>query len=93
MNSLALADIANQDLSYATSITTTNQQIAQSFGVACAAFMLHLVAGDTRDNVHWLTPAVFQHVFIGLGLITLLSGAIFFCLRPTDGLSMLRKAE
>lgn len=88
-NSLALAEISQEDLSASTSITNTNQVVALTFAVAVAAILLRVFS--TLDARSALSIAVFHHVFMALGFIALISAAIFLLLRPGDGQKMLEK--
>lgn len=88
MNSLAYADVSSENLSAATSIMSTLQQISQSFGVAVSAlfirFFSSLFAGQAT-----LTATIFHYTFFGLGFFTFLSAFIFLRLDPDDGSEML----
>lgn len=88
MNSLAYADLVPEDLSAATSIMSTLQQIAQSFGVAITALLIHLFVSLFSADLT-LTTRVFHYTFLGLGFLTLLSSCIFFQLAKEDGQQML----
>ena len=88
VNSLAYADLSPDDFSAANSIMSTLQQIAQSFGVAIGALLIHLfVAMDSSAGL--LSTKVFHSTFIALGLLTMLSGSIFVPLKKDDGQQML----
>lgn len=87
MNSLALADIKDEALSASTSITSTNQILSQSFGVAVCAILLRIFASRS-DSISLLTPAVFHQVFFSLGVLTVLAGFIFLGLKTNDGQQM-----
>ncbi|HVV68292.1 MAG TPA: MFS transporter [Gammaproteobacteria bacterium] len=89
MNTLAYAGIATEDLSAATSIMSTLQQLSQSFGVAAAALCLHLFAASRTAAGSLLTTGTFQHTFFTLGVVTMISIIIFTALKPGDGLEML----
>ncbi len=80
MNSLAYANVTEQDMSAATSIMSTIQQLAQSFGVAVSAILLSIFSSH-----HLLSVKIFHQTFLMLGVLTLLSGAIFLSLRKEDG--------
>ncbi len=84
MNSLAYANLDQEDISSATSIMSTIQQLAQSFGVAVAAMILsffaHRLTGDTT-----LTVKTFHQSFFAMGILTLLSVLIFTQLKKEDG--------
>jgi EmrB/QacA subfamily drug resistance transporter len=87
MNSLAFADISPLDLSAATSIMGTLQQLAQSFGVAIGAVLLRFFSFlFTKDLV--LTQQVFAYTFFMVGILTLLSTVVFARLQHSDGQEM-----
>lgn len=89
MNSLAFAEISNKNLSSSTSITTTTQIMAQSFGVAVSAILLKIFSYFSPHLL--LTSTVFHHVFFTLGVLTFFSSLIFIQLKPNDGKQMLVK--
>ncbi|EHL29285.1 MDR family MFS transporter [Legionella drancourtii] len=80
MNSLAYANVTEQDMSAATSIMSTIQQLAQSFGVAVSAILLSVFSSH-----HLLSVKIFHQTFLMLGVLTLLSGPIFLSLQKEDG--------
>lgn len=86
MNSLAYADLPGDDLSAASSITSTMQQIAQSTGVATSALLLHYYTNKYGSQ---LTLQVFHQTFFALGVITFLATFIFVRLKINDGHQML----
>lgn len=90
MNSLAYAEIPQENLSDATSIVSTAQQLAQSFGVAVGALLLYTFSGHNTAHAA-LTPHVFHESFFALGTITLLTSLVFLGLKPNDGHEMLVK--
>lgn len=89
MNSLAYADTDSEDLSAATSIISTTQQLSQSFGVAVAALLLRFFS----VGQFILTPVVFHHTFLAMGLLTMVTVIIFFKLKPHDGHQMLKAPD
>lgn len=89
MNSLALADIKDEELSASTSITSTVQVLAQSLGVALGAILLRFYG--TMEKTMQLTPTLFHHAFFALGVITFVSSFVFIGLRYGDGKQMLVK--
>lgn len=91
MNSLAYAEIPHQQLSAATSITSTLQQLAQSFGVAVSALLIHYFSPSNAADGFLLTDAVFNHVFFVMGIITFFSALIFMRLQADDGHQMIEK--
>ncbi|HEX4046124.1 MAG TPA: DHA2 family efflux MFS transporter permease subunit [Gammaproteobacteria bacterium] len=91
MNSLAYADIATEDLSAATSLVSTMQQLAQSFGVAASALLLtYFSYSPTVIGKHLaLTPTIFHQTFLAMGIFTIFSTLIFTRLKVNDGHQML----
>lgn len=92
MNSLAYADLEADDLSAATSIVGTTQQLAQSFGVAAAALLLNYYSLSVAGHFV-LTPEVFHQTFHAMAWLTLMTALVFIRLRPNDGHQMLKAPE
>jgi EmrB/QacA subfamily drug resistance transporter len=88
MNSLAYADIAPENLSAASSILGTIQQISQSFSVAVSALLIRFFSFFYSDNVTHC-PIIFQSTFFTIGLITLISCVFYTQLKPGDGQQMI----
>lgn len=86
MNSLAFAEIEEDNLSASTSITGTTQILAQTFGVAFAAIMLSFYSSNLEQSI--LTTDVFHHVFLSMSVITIISASIFLGLKGDDGQQM-----
>lgn len=85
MNTLVYADIDAVDASKASSIGSTAQQFAISFGVAFAAAVAAFFLGG-MPQVH--SPAfisALHHAFSTLGIVTILSSLTFWALNPGDG--------
>jgi EmrB/QacA subfamily drug resistance transporter len=85
MNTLVYADVAERDTSNASSIAATMQQMSISFGVAAAglttAFFIPSAAyGNPREMIAGIHKA-----FWVLGLLTVLSTAVFMSLKRDDG--------
>ncbi len=88
MNSLAYANITENNMSAATSIMSTTQQLAQSFGVAVSAiFLSFFTARHSGDHV--LSIQIFHDTFLMLGVLTFFSGLIFTFLKKEDGLELI----
>lgn len=88
MNSLGYTGVGMDDLSAATSIISTLQQLAQSFGVAISALFLRYFS---MGHLGFALPeAAFHRTFLAMGIITLLSAFIFIRLKPDDGGDMIR---
>jgi len=89
MNSLAYANISHANMSAATSIMSTIQQLAQSFGVAVAAilvryFSIEYLSGST------LSPKIFHQTFIAMSVMTFLSVLIFIQMKKEDGQELIK---
>ncbi|TAK75200.1 MAG: MFS transporter [Gammaproteobacteria bacterium] len=89
MNSLGYAELSADDMSAATSIVSTMQQIAQSLGVAVSALLLRYFS-PAEAGRFLLTPTVFHQTFLALGVLTFFSMFIFLRLKPQDGQQMLK---
>ncbi|MGQ3892615.1 DHA2 family efflux MFS transporter permease subunit [Legionella sp. CNM-4043-24] len=92
MNSLAYANIAQRDTGAATSIMSTIQQLAQSFGVAIAAILVRFFTAD-HSNPSSLTLHTFHQTFIAMGALTLISVTIFSQLKKEDGVELIEAPE
>jgi MFS family permease len=85
MNTLAFADVTEQQTSNASSIASTMQQMSVSFGVAIAGittvlFVPQSARATPLDMVHGL-----HHAFLLLGGLTIVSTIVFRSLRAGDG--------
>jgi MFS family permease len=88
MNSLAYANIEENQQSAATSIMSTMQQMAQSLGVAIAAIFLRVFAPEGILNL-----AAFHHTFLLLGMISYVAILLFLQLQVQDGEELLIKSN
>lgn len=85
MNSLAYADVADTDASKASSIASTGQQLALSFGVAFASLVAGwFLRGLDQTNPVEVVPALHQ-AFLFMGLLTMVSSLTFWGLHANDG--------
>lgn len=91
MNSLAYANISHENVSAATSIMSTVQQLSQSFGVAISAILISIFTSKANGNQHLLTESIFQHTFITMGFLTLFSSIVFFYMKSEDGHELLEQ--
>jgi len=80
VSALAYSEIPNEDVSKSTTIASLVQRGCQSFGVAMAASLLALFAGDAE-----IAADDFKPVFIVMALITATAMLGFMLLRPNDG--------
>ena len=85
MNTLVYADVSNEESSGASTIASTVQQLSISFGVAFASLITALFIPDRFTSA----PAPMLHgiheAFLVLGVMTILSTAVFGRLRSDDG--------
>jgi MFS family permease len=91
MNTLVYADITPSQTSSASSIASTMQQMAISFGVAAAGLCTAIFV---PDRFHTDPVAMIHGVhkaFIVLGVFTMLSSATFWRLKSGDGGSVSQK--
>ena len=77
MNTLAYADVTDEQTSSASTIASTMQQMSMSFGVATASLA---TAFFIPDRFHTNSPQMIQGIhkaFLALGGLTMLSAMIF----------------
>jgi EmrB/QacA subfamily drug resistance transporter len=85
MNTLVYADVTEEETSSASSIASTMQQMAISFGVAAASLV---TAFFIPDRFHSNAPEMIHGIhkgFLALGGLTLLSTIVFRELKSGDG--------
>ena len=94
MNTLAYADVNEHEASGASTIASTVQQLAVSFGVAAASLAAALFI---PDNVHATAPQMIHGIHLALwalGALTIVSTIVFNELKVGDGDAVSRhKAE
>jgi EmrB/QacA subfamily drug resistance transporter len=90
MNTLVYADVPTSESSAASTIASTNQQMALSFGVAAASLTTALFIPNRYSS----SPSQMIHgtheAFVLLGALTVLSAAVFSMLKANDGASVSR---
>jgi len=85
MNTLVYADVEEHDTSMASSIASTGQQMAISFGVAAAGLMTaFFLPSEARENSGVLIAGIHK-AFLCLGALTVLSTLVFVGLKRSDG--------
>jgi EmrB/QacA subfamily drug resistance transporter len=90
MNTLAYADIGEHEASGASTIASTVQQLAVSFGIASASLAAALFI---PDRLHANAPQMIRGIhlaLLGLGALTIASTVVFVRLRAQDGASVSR---
>jgi hypothetical protein len=85
MNTLVYADIKPSQTSNASSIASTAQQMAISFGVAAAGLTTaFFVPASIHANPDEMIRGLHE-AFLVLGIFTILSTAVFYRLKSGDG--------
>jgi len=93
MNTLVYADICEQDASSASSIASTMQQMAISFGVASASLVTAFFIPDRHtSNGDQFIHGVHRAFFV-LGAMTILSTIVFWELKSGDGDSVSQRTD
>ena len=85
MNSMAYADIGPADSSMASTIASSLQQMSMSFGLACGSMVTAWWLGGLPQTDRAAVGAALHHAFLTLGVLSMLSSASFWTLRPQDG--------
>jgi EmrB/QacA subfamily drug resistance transporter len=88
-SALAFADVAPEDVSRASTLSTVIQQISLGFGISLAGLTLYISAGETGR----LTVSNFTWSFVVLGVVTLLSIPVYLGLDRNAGASMRDRRE
>jgi MFS family permease len=90
MNTLAYADVGEHQASGASTIASTVQQLAVSFGIATASLAAALFI---PDRLRATAPQLLHGIhlaFLGLATLTIVSTLVFARLRPDDGAAVSR---
>jgi MFS family permease len=88
MNTLVYADVSASQTSAASTIASTGQQLAISFGVAGAALVAAIfVPAELHSHPAAIVRGV-QQAFLALGVLTILSSVVFMELKADDGAGM-----
>jgi Na+/melibiose symporter-like transporter len=85
INTLVYADVSDAEASRASSIASTGQQLALSFGVAFGSVAARWFLDGIPESDHAVFITALHHAFILLGIVTMISSASFASLRETDG--------
>jgi len=84
MNTLVYADIAEKDASNASSIASTMQQMAISFGVAAAGLATAFFIPSSHTNPAEMIQGIHK-ALVALGILTIVSTIVFRGLKSGDG--------
>jgi MFS family permease len=90
MNTLAYADVGEREVSNASTIASTVQQMAVSFGIATASLAAALFI---PDRLHASAPQMIHGIhlaLLGLAMLTVVSTSVFWRLRAQDGAAVSR---
>jgi Na+/melibiose symporter-like transporter len=90
MNSLVYADVSNEAASRASSIASTAQQLALSFGVALGSVTAQWFLAEVPQSDHPAFISALHHAFLALGAWTMVSSVSFMGLRAEDGSNVSR---
>lgn len=93
MNSLAYADVGDQDSSMASTISSSFQQLSMSFGLAAGSLVAGWYLGKVPQTNQVMVVSALHHAFLTLAVITALSSLTFWRLRREDGESISRGIE
>jgi EmrB/QacA subfamily drug resistance transporter len=85
MNSIAYADVDNSNSSMASTMASSMQQLSMSFGLAAGSLVTGWFLGDLPQSNRVALTSALHHAFITLAVLTVLSSAMFWTLRKTDG--------
>lgn len=85
LNTIALADLKEEQNSSGNSLLTVNQQLSIGFGIAVGISILQLVEQSLSSQNPLQS---FRYTFIIVGIITILSSFIFHKLKKSDGDSL-----
>jgi EmrB/QacA subfamily drug resistance transporter len=85
MNSIAYADVDNSNSSMASTMASSMQQLSMSFGLAAGSLVTGWFLGDLPQSNRVALTSALHHAFITLAVLTVLSSAMFWTLRKSDG--------
>lgn len=84
MNTIAIADLRNDQTSSGNSLLSVNQQIAIGFGITIGLAILRFYQNIESIEIH----EAFRNTFLTIGTLTVLSGFVFRRLHFRDGDNM-----
>lgn len=84
MNVLYYVDVTQIEMSDATSISSTLQQLSTGFGITLSALVLQLFVGWDRE-LPFNNPLPFRWAFFVMGIVASVSVLVFLKLKPYDG--------
>lgn len=90
MNTLAYADVEPAQSSMASTLASSMQQLAMSFGLAVGSIVAAWYLDGLPQTDHALVTQALHHAFVTLAAVTVLSSLTFWRLAPDDGQSVSR---
>ncbi len=93
MNTLAYADVAPEDSSMASTISSSFQQLSMSFGLAAGTLVAGWFLGDIPQTNRGMVTTALHSAFVALSVVTILSSLAFWGLRREDGESISKGAK
>lgn len=87
MNTISLADLDTTTSSDGNSLLSVTQQLAISLGISISAMFLQVFRDSSIDTIDQPT-AVFNYTFLVMGVLTILSSAVFMKLNKHDGANL-----
>lgn len=88
MNSMAYADIEPNDTAMASTMASTLQQMSMSFGLAFGSLITSFFLDGLPQSDRAAVTASLHHAFLALAVLTVVSSAVFWTLKPEDGESV-----
>jgi EmrB/QacA subfamily drug resistance transporter len=85
MNTMAYADIADAEVSMASTLASTLQQMSLSFGLACGSLVTGFYLADLPQSDKLAVLGALHSAFLTLALMTAISSLSFWSLRAGDG--------
>lgn len=86
LNTLAYADVPNEQMSNANTLYNTAQQMALGMGIALGAVTLHLASSYYQDTVYQMRDfSLALQLIAGLSLLSLIE---YFKIKPSDGANL-----
>ena len=90
MNSIAYSDIETGDMSTASTLASSLQQLSRSFGLAFGSLVAAAFLGDIPQTDQVAVTTALHYAFVTLGGLTILSSVSFWTLHANDGESISR---
>lgn len=90
INSMAYADIETSQSSQASTIASSMQQLAMSFGLAFGSLVTMWYLGGIPQTNHEAVASALHDTFISIGILTMISTVSFLTLKNNDGESVSR---